>query len=52
MFSALLDGKTLDLASFGSFGVNLPIILRGFATQIAIKFNCFITTFNGVRLRQ
>ena len=36
MFSVLLYGKTLDLASYGSFGVNLLIILRGFATQIAI----------------
>ena len=52
MFSVLLYGKTLDLASYDSFGVNLLIILRGFATQIAITFNCFITTFNGVRLRQ
>ena len=39
----------MDLASYGSFDVNLLIILRGFATQIAIKFNCFIITFSGVR---
>ena len=50
MFSVLLYGKTLDLANYDSFGVNLLIILRGFATQIAITFSCFIITFNGVRL--
>ena len=52
MFSVLLYGKTLDLASYDSFGVNLLIILRDSATQIAITFNCFIITFNGVRLSQ
>ena len=34
--SSGLNGKTLDLAGYGSIGVNLQIRPRDFATQIAM----------------